>query len=1154
MGVPKKRSGKHRTGVVTTSEQPPVSTPRSSLTAEALPDKVIASLFDRNPLPMWIYDIRTLRFLAVNDSAIAHYGYSRETFLSMTIADIRPVEDLAALRGNLAKVDDNLDRAGVWRHLREDGSLIFVEITSHPLDFVERRAELVIAYDVTSRVVVESNLNRLLELERLIARLSRDLNESDDLDRIIDDALRRMGSYSAASRAYLFRFDRVNNLTSNTHEWCAAAVKSQIAMLQDLSIDDFQWSMSQVMQGKTLSIPDVSQLPAAARNDQELLAQQQIKSLILVPVHTGRAVSGFLGFDNVVAAEPWDEGARNLLEVAAELIGAALQRKTDREALAFSAQQTQSIMRSAEHFVFYRLAVDEIAERKTRVEFVTDSLRTIVGVEPTAEFKTWFAHVHPDDLPGLEAANAEAFNQGKTLDVTIRMQNPHYGDWRWVRAVSTPVHNANGQISHFNGMLLNVTDLVETSQALKTERDFAQAVMNTVGALVVVLDRAGRIVQFNRACQELTGYSFAEVKGRFVWDFLLLPQERDDVQEVFAGLKSVRKRNYFENHWLSKDGREILISWSNTAILDEQGELLFGIGTGIDITERRQAETAIRKLSSAVDQTANGIIIVDHQGTVEYVNPAFAQIIGGGQDSLIGKPARFLGTPDSYDETQARIWKHMLAGDNWRGELQQQDKNGKPCWLSITVSPISSPDSQTTHYAVLVEDISRLKVAQEDLERLASFDPLTGLPNRRLFRDRLEHALGAIQRHDYRLALLYLDLDDFKRVNDSLGHDVGDVLLREIAERLAKGVREEDTVARLGGDEFVILLQLTDEEFDVGVLARKLLRSVKQPIMAANHEVVITASIGITYAPGDSLDPGALLRNADLAMYRAKSRGRDGYGYFEDRMNVEAARRLTMEAELRQALKSDQIQPYFQPIVRLHDQRIVGFEALARWQHPSEGQVPPERFIPVAEDCGLIIPIGEYLLERAAGEIQTLRRAHAEDLYVSVNLSARQAYDPKLFEVIVDILTQTGLPAEALRLEITESLLMKDFRVTVQLLENLRERYGTRVAIDDFGTGYSSLSYLKRLPIDTLKIDRSFVNDIPNDENDVEITAAIIAMAQALKKDVVAEGVENRAQLAFLQACGCQFAQGYLLGRPAPAETFLHRPLISNAVSPQISA
>jgi diguanylate cyclase (GGDEF)-like protein len=461
----------------------------------------------------------------------------------------------------------------------------------------------------------------------------------------------------------------------------------------------------------------------------------------------------------------------------------------------------------------------------------------------------------------------------------------------------------------------------------------------------------------------------------------------------------------------------------------------------------------------------------------------------------------------------------------------------------MSVSPVRDPEAETTHYAVLVEDITQIKNAQRDLERMANFDPLTGLPNRRLFRDRLSHSLEAIQRHGERLALLYLDLDNFKRVNDSLGHDIGDILLREVARRLEHTVRREDSIARLGGDEFVILVRLNDDNFDLGRLAQKLLARVREPIVTAQHEVVITASVGITFAPEDSLDPGTLLRNADLAMYRVKARGRDAYGYFEGRMNVEAARRLSMEGELRQAFHAGTIQPYFQPIIRLQDMRIVGFEALARWPHPEHGFIPPDQFIPVAEDCGLILLLGEHLLERAAEELLALRAALVGDLYVAVNLSARQTYDARLFDTIVAIIERTGLPPEGLRLELTESLLMRDFTVTGTLLQRLREHLGTRIAIDDFGTGYSSLSYLKQLPIDALKVDRSFVRDIPEDTSDMEITSAVIAMARALNKDVVAEGVETQAQLEYLQSQGCGFAQGYLLGRPAPPAQFADGPL-----------
>jgi diguanylate cyclase (GGDEF)-like protein len=401
-----------------------------------------------------------------------------------------------------------------------------------------------------------------------------------------------------------------------------------------------------------------------------------------------------------------------------------------------------------------------------------------------------------------------------------------------------------------------------------------------------------------------------------------------------------------------------------------------------------------------------------------------------------------------------------------------------------------------------------------------------------------------MRRHGTQLAVLYLDLDNFKRVNDSLGHDVGDILLCEIANRLRQCVREEDTVARLGGDEFVVLAQTPRDTFDAGNLAAKLLESVKAPILAADHEVVITASIGITMAPSDSSDPSTLLRNADLAMYRSKGRGRDSYEFFERDMNLEASRRLSMEAELRRGLSAGRLRPAFQPIVRLSDMQIVGFEALARWEHPEHGAIPPTQFIPVAEDCGLIGALGEYLLERSLARIDELRKIHATELYVAVNLSTRQAQDGKLADVIIDMLNRTGLPGSALRLEITESLLMRNFDVARRLIERLRDRLGTYVAIDDFGTGYSSLSYLKQLPIDTLKVDRSFVRDIPVDDDDKAITSAIVAMAKALNKSVVAEGIETHAQLAFLKGCGCEFGQGYLFGRPADSSQFASAPLV----------
>lgn len=1115
----------------------------ANLDTTALPEEVVASLFDRNPLPMWIYDLQTLAFLAVNDAAIESYGYSRDEFLGMTIADIRPAEDVGALRHNVAAVQDSLDRAGIWRHLKKDRTLIHVEITSYPIDFLDQRAELVIAYDVSQQVADEYDLGRLLALERIITRASRKLLQSDDFDSAIMAVLRDIGEFGGASRAYLFRFDTEAQQMSNTHEWCSADVAAQIGSLQRLPMADFRWSLSHIVDGDPLSIQDVSALPVEAGKERETLERQGIRSLIMVPVPCATQTVGFLGFDNVHSAGPWDEHSTRLLGMAAELIGTAIQRRRDRDALAHGAEQMQSIMHSAEHFVFYRLSFDPRSPHHARVEFVTDSLREIVGIEPDAPFETWFQHVHPDDLDDLRAANTRAAEGGEPLNATIRMWHPVQRTWRWIQVVSNPVHDSRGELTNYNGILLDVSDTIETAQALASERDFAEAVMDTVGALIVVLDREGRIVQFNRACEQATGFSFAEVEGRHVWECLLPESQRASVKRVFENIKQVPEISHYENHWVAKDGHELLIEWSNTAITGSDGAMLFGIGTGIDVTERRKAEAEIRKLSRVVDQAAHGVMIIDDNGILEYVNPAFVTILGEPTEQLLGRPTEFLGTRDEHAEDAERIWQVMLAGETWRGELDRHNSNGKRSWLSITVSPIRNREAETTHFAVLVEDVTRLKQAQQDLERMASYDPLTRLTNRRLFKDRLAHALEAVERHGHRLALLYLDLDNFKRVNDSLGHDVGDSLLCEVARRLEHAVRREDTVARMGGDEFVILLHISDGDYEIGHLANKLLQCIREPIIAGKHEVYITASIGITFAPEDSRDAIVLMRNADLAMYRVKSQGRDDFGYFEKRMNLEAARRLNMESELRQALNAGLIRPFFQPIVRLDDLHIVGFEALARWPLPEQGFVPPDQFIAVAEDSGLILPLGESLLQQAAEQLLALRAAHGEDLYVSVNFSAKQTADARFFDTISSALEQSGLPPHCLQLELTESVLMRDIETTGALIGRVREHLGSRIAIDDFGTGYSSLSYLKRLPIDSLKVDRSFVRDIPADANDVEITAAIVAMAKALNKEVIAEGVETREQLNFLRQQGCHFAQGYLFARAEPPRDFLDRAL-----------
>ncbi len=434
----------------------------------------------------------------------------------------------------------------------------------------------------------------------------------------------------------------------------------------------------------------------------------------------------------------------------------------------------------------------------------------------------------------------------------------------------------------------------------------------------------------------------------------------------------------------------------------------------------------------------------------------------------------------------------------------------------------------------LKQTVDDLQQAQLEMERMAFYDPLTGLANRRLFRDRLKQAVCSAQRNKGAVSLLYLDLDHFKKVNDTLGHDIGDALLKTVARRLRACVRREDTVARLGGDEFTVVLNQVAGTGGTTAVANKILKMLRQPVRLFDQELTVTASMGITVSPNDSEEPSSLLKNADLAMYRAKKRGRDNYQYFTEGMNTEVTERLYMENELRRALKCNEFAQYFQPLIRLETSELVGVEALLRWRH-GQGTITPDQFIGVAEETGLIVPLGVWGLRNACHRAKLLQESVPMPVRIAVNLSVREFIEPNLVDTIGGILEETGLDAHALELEITESMLMENTEDFIHVLKKLKD-LGVSLSIDDFGTGYSSLSYLKKFPVDTVKVDRSFIKDIPKDPHCVEIAAAVIAMAHKLHLTVVAEGIETDAQLAFLIDNQCDLGQGFLFSPPLPFE------------------
>jgi len=565
----------------------------------------------------------------------------------------------------------------------------------------------------------------------------------------------------------------------------------------------------------------------------------------------------------------------------------------------------------------------------------------------------------------------------------------------------------------------------------------------------------------------------------------------------------------------------------------------------------RENAKQLQIAASAFESAAEGVMIYDKERRIISVNKAFTRITDYTPSEAIGRDADFLRSGEHDAVFYEELWNEIRNTGSWQGEILRRRKDGAiyPEWRSI--STVKDKTGETSHYVIVFTDISQLKQDKARLEFLAQHDALTRLPNRTLFEDRLQEALNRAHRHTSTVGLFFIDLDRFKDINDSLGHAVGDQLLQAVADRLKGCVRETDTVARLSGDEFTVLLDELRKSSDAAVAAEKLLAVLAQPFTLSGHELFISGSIGISCYPDDGNDTQTLLKNADAAMYRAKESGRNTYQFFSAEMNAHALEKLVMTNSLRLALERNEFVLHYQPVVDLATGKFNALEALVRWKHPELGMVPPVRFIPLAEESGLIVPIGEWVLKNACAQMKAWQTDGIAPQRMAVNLSARQFKQKDLTQRIVAILDETGLAPQCLELELTESMVMQDPAEAEKVLDQLH-KMGISLAIDDFGTGYSSLSYLKQFPIDFLKIDRSFVRGTPDNPDDVAITRAIIALAKSLDLWVIAEGVETEQQLAFLKAEGCEEAQGYLLSKPISTEEL--EPLLRKNIRPLLEA
>lgn len=687
---------------------------------------------------------------------------------------------------------------------------------------------------------------------------------------------------------------------------------------------------------------------------------------------------------------------------------------------------------------------------------------------------------------------------------------------------------------------LSLQDAVsEQTRELLSARSNLQATLDAIPDLLFDIDLDGVILSYHTNQPDLLTVPPERFLGENFRRFLP-PEAIDTVQQALSDAE-VHGVSIGKCYSVDLPGGTITFELSVSRKADQHNDTTRFLVLARNITERRLAEEELRVAATAFE-AREGMMITDPEGNIVRVNKAFSEVTGYDGDEVIGKNPRFLASGRHDKVFYQEMWRAIIADGSWRGEIWNRRSGGEifPEWLTITA--VKNEQGKTTHYVSTLTDISELKQHEERIHNLAFFDPLTHLPNRRLLQDRLEHAIATSQRQRHLGALLFIDLDDFKTLNDNRGHHIGDLLLIEVAERLRNSVREQDTVARLGGDEFIIVLEglhivRNEAAAHARQIAEKILTNLNKVYLLEQREYFNTPSIGICLFGDVSVPIDELLKQADQAMYHAKAAGRNTLRFFDPEMQSMAAQRFALQHELREALQQQQFKLFYQPQTDTAGQ-VIGAEALIRWFHPQRGMVSPLEFIPLAEDSGLIVPLGNWILETACQQIvQWSKESTTAHLSIAINVSARQFQQHNFVEQLQQILARTGADPHQLKLELTESMLVDNPEDITTKMDALKT-HGIKFSLDDFGTGYSSLSYLKRLPINELKIDKSFVNDILTDPNDAAIARMIIRLAQSMELKVIAEGVETKEQRDWLEQEGCFKYQGYYFGRPMPVEKF----------------
>ena len=1117
-------------------------THRFELLAQAAEqDQLLRQFYDLPFIGMALTSPETKRWLQFNDRLCEILGYSREELTKLTWAEITHPDDLNADVAEFNQVLHGESEGYVMdkRFIRPDGTEVFTTINVKCVRRTDGTVKIFIATinDITERQRAAAQISRLNRIHQMLSNINQIIVRRNDPASMMNEACQIAVRDGGFRMAWI---GRLNPETGQVRPMAQAGYtddypeQARITLVGPRSEGP---DGTALRSGRTVACNDIAADPTMVLWREAALALGYRASIAL-PLAVRGAVWGIL---NLYADQVgfFDVGEIVLLEELASDIAFALEvAETDTARL----ETEQALHESQERF---RRAVEEapfpimIYAEDGEVLALSRAWTEISGYTradiPTMTDWTGLAYgerqqavqADIDQLYNLQQRKAEG-------EYRITCKDGSQRDWEFSSV-------AIGRLADHRRIAISMAADV-------TERNWATAALRRREQQYRVLFEANphpmwvhdletlRFLAVNDAAIRHYGFSRPEFLAMTIAD-IRPPEEIPRLLENIAQLQNnhVDEAGIWKHR--KKDGA--LIDVEITSHILEFAGRRAEVVLAHDVTERLRIEERLRQAATVFENTREGITITDADERILRVNRAFCELTGYTEEEVQGQTPRLLHSGRQSPEFYAALWASVRDTGHWQGEIWNRRKNGEVYPELLSISAVRNTAGIVTHYVGVFADLSQIKASEEQLDFLAHHDPLTGLPNRLLLSARLQHSIGVAHRDGGTLALLVLDLDRFKDVNDSYGHSAGDALLQQVAERLTNRVRGADTVTRLGGDEFAVLLENLAQPQDAARVAMEVIGILSEPWQLGNDaEVRLGASLGISLFPDHGQTAEDLLQQADAALYQAKSEGRGRFQYFSADLTQAARRRIELEARLRRAITDQQLRVYYQPQIDIPSGRIVGAEALVRWQDPERGLIPPGHFVPVAEETGLISAMGEWVLRETCRQGQEWRDAGLPPLTLAVNLSAHQLHHGDLAATVLQVLNDTGFPAEWLELELTESALMLRETEAVTILERLRG-LGLHLAMDDFGTGYSSLAYLRRFPLDVLKIDKSFVDDLPHQREAMEIAATIIAMGHTLGLKVLAEGVETPEQLAFLQRKGCDRYQGYLTSPPVPAAAFV---------------